>query len=218
MFIGAGMGWEVGYGIAKTAGGAGNPDAGAGGDTTVTPTLGADANTPGSTAPQTIPTPSDIALEEAGIRNLQIEQFQQDSMNQIVQMRATAVQQIGASVSGAAARNIDIKTSPLYNIATARTEAEKQIGLAETTMNRGVETQRLTSLAAWNSFLVQSNRERNKQQQEIADMWGGIFSDVIGFGTESMKRYDVPTTPKSSASSPGSGSTDGVFSDWWLQR
>jgi hypothetical protein len=185
-----------------------NPEATAPGDTTtVTPTPGVQDNTAGGTGVQTIPTAGDIAREQAGIQNLQTKQFQMSGANTILGMKGEAVQGAGAMRAKAAARNIDVASSPLYNIVTRQNDAERQIALAGESLDQSVQIQGKTRDVGWNSFLLSGAKELDAVAQANADRWMTVFTDVVRIGTGIATGFPIPSFPTSVSSKKSSAGT-----------
>jgi len=213
--IGAGVGLKIGEQLnadANKENYTGLDESKPGGTTGIETTPGVEGNTPGSTGPQVIPRESDIAIEQAGIRNLQTKQFISEGGNTILGMKGQERQGVGALRVSAAKRYVDIKNSPLFDVETKRAESERQIALAGESLTSSVDIQRRTSGTAWNSFLLGGAKELNDQAEKSQAAWMGIFTDIVNIGSTMLKNYWDPNIAPTSVVS---ASAEDRYANLW---
>jgi hypothetical protein len=185
--------WLTGFTPPTNWPGFGDPEATEPGDTTTIPeTPGVGGNVPGGTGEQTIPTEGDIARQTAGIQNLQTRQFQISGANTILGMKSQERQGVGAMRSRAAGRNVDVRGSPLFNIAAKQAESEQQIALAGESLEQSVDIQGKVRDVGWNSFLLSGAKETAAAAQANADMWMNIFTDVLRIAGTIVTGFPIP--------------------------
>jgi hypothetical protein len=153
-----------------------------------------------------------VAKDQSGLMNLQTKQFQLGGANTILGMKGEQRQGVGAMTSRAAARNIDVRGSPLFNVVVAKAESERQIGMAGESLEASVDIQGRTRDVAWKSFLVGEMKEMDGRAQASRDAWMGIFSDTVQIGTSLVDRFWNPSTAWSNT--PATGGGPNTYRSW----
>jgi hypothetical protein len=159
---------------------------------------GAGGNAPGGTGPQTVPYGTDVLQEKADAANLQQVAYEQQSLEQILNLKEQELTTEGAITSGQASRGVKAGEGTAgIQLATQKQLGQGVIGSAVSQQAIGDKAQSEASLASWNAGLLGLSNEtlgiNQNLQTEQSDLWLGSLTSMIGYASSALSRFWTPS-------------------------
>ena len=156
-----------------------------------TPTAG--GNAPGGAGTQYIPNEQDVINERADAANLSQVSYEQQGLTSIMGLKEQEQRQESAIQASAAARGLKLEGSPLYQLNAQKRAGATAIGSAISEFQASDKAQQMSTLASYNSGLLNMSNQNLSIQTDLSNQWLSSFASSINTASSFLGKFWNPS-------------------------
>ena len=176
-------------------------------------TPAAGGNDPGATSgTATVGNEQEVINERADAANLAQISYENQGLTSIENLKLQEAQQESSIRAGAAARGLKLEGSPLYQLNAQMEAGATAIGSAETQFTLGDKAQQESTLASYNSGLLNMSNSDLSIQTDLSNQWLQSFTNVINTASSFIGKFWNPAQTTGAQASSYSSLNQGLDS------